>query len=129
MSSSGAKPKDAIVWRSDRASPVERLTASAQYRLVYREGNRISDELLTVYVRPSGRPGRRIGIAVGGRVHSAVRRNRIRRRLRAAVRAALDAAPAGCDLVVVARAAADRAPFAALQDSVRTLFNRAGGAP
>lgn len=129
MSSSGAKPKGAIVWRSDGSSPVERLTASAQYRLVYREGTRISDDLLTVYVRPNGRPGRRIGLAVGGRVRSAVRRNRIRRRLREAVRAALDAAPAGCDLVVVARAACERVPFAALQDSVRALFNRAGGVP
>ncbi|HEU5299805.1 MAG TPA: ribonuclease P protein component [bacterium] len=128
MSSSAARPRDGIASRSDRGRPPGRLTASEHYRLAYREGTRISDGLLVIYARPNGLPVRRLGIAVPGRVGTAVRRNLVKRRLRAVARAALAAVPEGTDVVIVARTAAAGAPFAALQDSVLALFNRAAGA-
>lgn len=81
-----------------------------------------------IYARPNGLSVRRLGIAVPGRVGTAVRRNLVKRRLRDVARAALAAVPEGTDVVIVARTAAAGAPFAALQDSVRALFNRAAGA-
>ena len=128
MSSSAAKPRDATASRSDRGPFIRRLSASEHYRLAYREGTRISDGLVVVYARPNGLPVRRLGIAVPGRVGTAVRRNRVKRRLREAARESLSVVPEGTDVVIVARSAAAVASFAALQDSVRVLFNRAAGA-
>jgi ribonuclease P protein component len=129
MSSSAAGRRDGTASRPDGGRPRQRLTASELYRLAYREGTRISDGLLVVYMRPNGLRSRRLGIAVPGRVGTAVRRNRVKRRLREAAGAALRTVPDGTDVVVVARAPAADAPFAALQESVRALFNRAAGAP
>jgi len=127
MSSSGARPRDGIASRSDRSRSAQRLTAPEHYRLAYREGTRISDGLLVVYVRPNGLAVRRVGIAVPGRVGTAVRRNLVKRRLREAARDAWPVVPPGTDVVLVARTAAGAARFAALQESVRALFNRAAG--
>ncbi|MGH2399885.1 MAG: ribonuclease P protein component [bacterium] len=103
------------------------MTASPQFRLAYREGTRISDDVLVVYVRPNGLAVSRLGIAVPGRLGSAVRRNRVKRRVREASRTIAGAVPAGADLVIVPRAAVVDAPFERLQESIRALFNRAAG--
>lgn len=126
MSSSGAGPRGGTASRSERAAHL-RLTAPESFRLAYREGTRTSDDLLVVYVRPNGQFVRRLGIAVPGRLGTAVRRNRLKRRLREASRAAAGALPEGVDAVIVPRPAAERASLAALQESVRALFNRAAG--
>jgi len=126
MSSSAARPRDGTASQSERAA-YQRLTDPEHFRLVYREGARISDGLLILYTRGSGLSVRRLGIVAPGRLGTAVRRNRVRRRLREAARAAVAVLPAGTDVVVVARAAAAGAPYAALQDSIRALFNRAAG--
>ena len=79
------------------------------------------------YVRPNGLAIRRVGIAVPGRVGTAVRRNLVKRRLREVARDAWPVVTPGTDVVLVARTAAGAARFAALQESVRALFNRAAG--
>lgn len=128
MYSSAARPRGGTASRSDPAAPSHvRLTASPQFRLAYREGTRISDDLLVIYVRPNGLKATRVGIAVPGRLGSATRRNRIKRRLREASRGSAGAAPGGADVVIVPRAAAAEAAFATLQESIRGLFNRAAG--
>lgn len=129
MSSSAAERRDGTASRSDAGRAHQRITASELYRLAYREGTRISDGLLVVYARPNGLATRRLGIAVPGRVGTAVWRNRVKRRLREAGRDALRAMPEGTDVVIVARPQAADAPFAALQESVHALFNRAAGTP
>lgn len=129
MSSSAARRRDGIASRPDGGRSFHRLTASELYRQAYREGTRISDGLLVVHVRANGLGVRRLGIAVPGRVGTSVRRNQVKRRLREAARGALRALPEGTDVVIVARPQAAGAPFAALQDSVRALFNRAAGVP
>ena len=128
MSSSAARPRDATASPSERAGLLQRLTAPEQFRLAYREGRRLSDGLLVVYARANGLRVRRVGIAVPGRLGTAAHRNRLKRRVREAARAAAAAAPEGTDVVIVPRPAAAEAPYAALQDSVRALFNRAAGA-
>ena len=128
MSSSDERRRDDTASRSEHGAARTRLTDPEHYRLAYREGARISDRLLVVYIRPNGLPVRRLGFAVPARVGTAVRRNRLKRQLREAARSAARAVPEGVDIVVVARAAARRMPFAVLQESVRGLFNRAAGA-
>lgn len=100
------------------------LTAPEDFRLVYREGTRISDDLLTIYVRPTASSVPNVGIAVPRRVGTAVRRNRLKRRVREAVQRCAEALPQGADVVIVPRPAAATVPFAAVQESVRALFNR-----
>jgi len=128
MCSSAGRPRGGIASRSDRGAPSRlRLTAPRDFQLAYREGTRISDDLLVVYARPNGLPAARVGIAVPGRAGTAVRRNRVKRRVREASRLAGGVVPEGMDVVIVPRAAAGRAPFPALQESIRGLFNRAAG--
>lgn len=112
----------------DRAArvKVERLTSAEDFRRAYREGQRVSDSLATVYVRRTGLPVHRVGIAVGKRIGSAVKRNRLRRKAREAYRQLRAKPPAGTDLVIVPRSAAADAGFAAIQDSLRQLLVRAG---
>lgn len=68
----------------------------------------------------------RVGIITSRRLGSAVVRNRVRRRLREAVRLDRPRLAAGCWVVLVARAGAAEAPFAALQEEWRRLAKRAG---
>jgi len=67
----------------------------------------------------------RLGLTASRKVGGAVERNRARRRLREAARCLLPAAAeAGYDLVLVARAATLRRPFAALVEDLRTALER-----
>ncbi len=104
-----------------------RLTASEDYRLAHREGRRISDELLTIYVRANTLAVCRVGITVPGRLGPAAHRNRVKRRVREASRLTEHELPGGIDVVIVPRAAAGAATFGALQESVRTLYKRVAG--
>ncbi|HKO09972.1 MAG TPA: ribonuclease P protein component [Alphaproteobacteria bacterium] len=67
----------------------------------------------------------RLGLTASRKVGGAVERNRARRRLREAARLLLPAgAEPGYDLVLVARAATLRRPFAALVEDLRTALER-----
>jgi len=71
---------------------------------------------------------RRAGFAVSRQVGGAVPKNRARRRLREAYRVARAAAPAHVDVVIIARAAALAAPFAALTAELRGALAAIPGA-
>lgn len=105
---------------------VARLAAAEDFRRTYREGQRVADGLVVIYVRRTGLPVHRVGIAVGRGTGGAVQRNRIRRRVREAYRQLRLWAVAGTDLVIVPRPSVLRAPFAAVQDSLLRLLVRAG---
>lgn len=68
----------------------------------------------------------RVGIITSRKVGPATVRNRVRRRLREIVRADRSQLASGCWVVLVARARAADAPFAALRDEWRRLAKRAG---
>lgn len=77
-------------------------------------------------------PGRadlppRIGFTVTKKVGTAVVRNRIKRRLRALADQMAGAFASGTDYVVVARAEARTAPFAALGQSLQSAVREADG--
>ena len=102
----------------------QRLRAHRDFQRVYRYGRSWAHPLLAAHVLPQPQ-GCRVGISVSKKVGKAVRRNRVRRRLRELLRAALPEWKTGFDLVVVARAAAAEAEFAALGEALQELARRA----
>ena len=111
-----------------------RLTRSADFDAVYRQGRSTASRHAVVYAfpRPSGEDGGevRVGLSVSRRVGGAVERNRLKRQLREALSSLSSDLPRGCDLVVVARpglpAAVEAQGFAWLIEELRDLMARAG---
>jgi ribonuclease P protein component len=89
-----------------RRSRRQRLSRSAEFDRVYREGRSHANRYLVVYSFPregddDGDP--RLGVSVGRKVGGAVERNRVKRLLRDAFWAVVGELPDGHDFVVVAR--------------------------
>jgi ribonuclease P protein component len=83
-----------------------RLSRSAEFERVYRQGRSKGNRYLVLYAFPreeSGDEGPRLGLSVGRRVGGAVDRSRVKRVLREAFWEEARRLPAGSDYVVVAR--------------------------
>ncbi len=85
-----------------------RLSRSAEFERVYRQGRSKANRYLVLYVFPreEGSPdeeGPRLGLSVSRKVGGAVERNRVKRCLRDAFWAEAERLPAGSDYVAVAR--------------------------
>ena len=83
-----------------------RLSRSADFDRVYREGRSHASRHLVVYAFPrssSGEDHPRLGVSVGRKVGGAVERNRMKRLLREAFWATADQLPEDYDFVLVAR--------------------------
>jgi ribonuclease P protein component len=116
-----------------RRSRRQRLSRSAEFDRVYREGRSHANRYLVVYSFPregERDDGPRLGVSVGRKVGGAVERNRVKRLLRDAFWAAADTLPDGHDFVVVARPdageLADREGEAGVEASLRELLEKAG---
>jgi ribonuclease P protein component len=85
----------------------QRLSRSAEFDRVYREGRSHASRHLVVYSFPREEPRPedevRLGVSVGRKVGGAVERNRVKRLLRDAFWARADGLPDGHDFVIVAR--------------------------
>ena len=93
-----------------RSPKRRRLSRSAEFERVYRQGRSKSNRFLVLYAFPraddaadDGGEGPRLGLSVSRRVGGAVDRTRVKRVLREAFWAEAERLPEGSDYVVVAR--------------------------
>jgi ribonuclease P protein component len=115
------------------ATDARRLTRSADFDAVYRQGRSTASRHAVVYAFPRAagddRELTRVGLSVSRRVGGAVERNRLKRQLREALASIESELPRGCDLVVVARAGLPEAVaaqgFEWLAAELRDLAERA----
>jgi len=105
----------------------KKITAPADYKLVFERGRSVSDGLLrlTAAARADGDAGgTRYGLSVSKRVGNAVTRNLVKRRLRTLLQE-LPAAERELDVIVTVWPRAATADFEQLRDSLRGLARRA----
>jgi ribonuclease P protein component len=113
----------------------QRLSRSAEFDRVYREGRSHASRHLVLYAFPREAAGDdpRLGVSVGRKVGGAVERNRVKRLLREAFWALGENLPPGHDFVVVARP--DAGDLArehgeeGIERALRELLEKAGYAP
>ena len=95
---------------AQRGPKRRRLSRSAEFERVYRQGRSKSNRYLVLYVFPreeepggSADEGPRLGLSVSRRVGGAVDRSKVKRLLREAFWTEAERLPPGSDYVVVAR--------------------------
>ena len=90
-----------------RSPKRRRLSRSAEFERVYRQGRSKGNRYLVLYAFPreegTSGEGPRLGLSVGRRVGGAVERSRVKRVLREAFWEEAVRLPSGSDYVVVAR--------------------------
>jgi ribonuclease P protein component len=111
-----------------------RLSRSAEFERVYRQGRSKGNRFLVLYAFPreeDADDGPRLGLSVGRRVGGAVDRTRVKRVLREAFWEEARRLPAGSDYVVVARPEslplADREGMPGVRAALAELVDDLGG--
>jgi ribonuclease P protein component len=110
-----------------------RLSRSADFDRVFRQGRSHAGRELVLYVFPRGEADDepRLGLSVSRKVGGAVERNRVKRLLREAFAVERERLPAGTDAVVVARheanALAEREGLAGMRRVLGELLDRVDG--
>ncbi|MEA2294379.1 MAG: ribonuclease protein component [Solirubrobacteraceae bacterium] len=120
------------------AAKRRRLSRSAEFERVYRQGRSKGNRFLVLYafprsedVAPVSDAGSRLGLSVSRKVGGAVDRTRVKRCLREAFWAEAERLPDGSDYVVVARPdareLAEREGMPGLRSALAELVTQLGG--
>jgi ribonuclease P protein component len=122
-----------------RAARRRRLSRSAEFERVYRQGRSKANRFLVLYAFPreagatAEADGPRLGLSVSRRVGGAVDRTRVKRALREAFWAEAERLPPGADYVVVARpearGLAEREGMPGVRTALAELVEELGGRP
>ena len=117
-----------------RSGGRRRLSRSAEFERVYRQGRSKANRFLVLYAFPrdeGAAEGARLGLSVSRRVGGAVDRTRVKRVLREAFWQEAERLPEGSDYVVVARpdakALAEREGTGGVRRSLAELVDGMGG--
>ena len=126
-----------------RRSKRGRLSRSAEFERVYRQGRSHGNRYLVLWTFPRGESGGdnrrqpelsgepRLGLTVSRRVGGAVERNKVKRLIREAFTAECEALPSGLDVVVQARPdareLAERDGLAGIRAALGELIAKAAG--
>ena len=122
-----------------RSPKRRRLSRSAEFERVYRQGRSKANRYLVLYAFPRAddapdddAEGARLGLSVSKRVGGAVDRTKVKRVLREAFWAEAERLPAGADYVVVARPdsrdLAEREGMPGVRVALAELIDAMGGA-
>jgi ribonuclease P protein component len=115
-----------------------RLSRSAEFERVYRQGRSYGNRHLVLHAFPRAehgelREGPRLGLSVSRKVGGSVERNQVKRLLREAFSEERAALPPELDIVVVARPEArelaEREGLAGMRASLAELIAKAAGGP
>jgi ribonuclease P protein component len=119
------------------AAKRRRLSRSAEFERVYRQGRSKGNRFLVLYAFPRGEDdaseddGPRLGLSVSRKVGGAVERTRVKRCLREAFWAQAERLPDSADYVVVARPdardLAERDGTPGVQRALEELVDQLGG--
>jgi len=113
-----------------RRSKRGRLSRSAEFDRVFRQGRSQSNRVLVLHVFPRGENGDpRLGLSVSRKVGGAVDRNHVKRLLREAFEREAERLPEGQDVVIVARPdariVAERDGLDGIHAALRELVDKA----